>query len=122
MNQGRYWHVVRNEDFNKDNVRNHRVMNPVRNENDKSEIVNRPPDRQLIEKSTGKPVPEVKMQQETVKLPEKEIQKMNPPPQEIKRVEQNSPKVKEEVLVPKEEFHKQQSERTQEPKKDTDKK
>jgi hypothetical protein len=62
-------------------------------------------------------VPEVKMQNEMVKLPEKEIKKMNLPPQETKRVEQNSPRVKNEVLVPKEEFQKQQGEKKQEQKK-----
>lgn len=113
MNQNRYWHVVRSSDFTRDNIRDYRVMNPIRNQNDSREIVNRQPDRQIVEKTIGRPIPEVKMQRQTIKLPQRNIERMNLPQQENKRVEQNSPRVRKDVLVPKEEFRRQQSERNQ---------
>jgi Family of unknown function (DUF6600) len=106
----KYWHIVRTEDFTRDNIRDFRIKNPVKNENSK-EIIYKQPDRKSIEKLSGKPVNEVKMQHENVTLPPRQIQKMNLPPQEHQRVEQNSQRVRKEVLVPKEEFHRQQSER-----------
>ncbi|MEO8398734.1 MAG: DUF6600 domain-containing protein [Ignavibacteriaceae bacterium] len=108
-NQGRYWHVVRNSDFTNNNIREYRVMNPIRNENDNREVFNKLPDRQAIERTTGKPITVVKIQRENVKLPNRQIQKINLPPQEKEKVEQNAPRVKKDVLLPKEEFHKQQS-------------
>ena len=109
--QNRYWHVVRINDFTKDNIRNYRVQNPIKGELSEKEIINRPPDRHLIEKTINRPVPEVNMQHETVKLRDKEIKKLTLPPEEHKRVEQNTPRVKNEVLVPRDEFHRQQSEK-----------
>ncbi len=44
------------------------------------------------------------------------------PPQEDRRVEQNIPRVKKEVLVQPDEFHKQKGKTEQEPKKDERKK
>ncbi|MCW8809922.1 MAG: hypothetical protein OQJ93_02365 [Ignavibacteriaceae bacterium] len=105
--QDRFWHVVKRDDFTRDNIRDFRVMNPVRGEIDGKTIINKPPDRQLIEKTIGKPVPEVNMQHETVKLQNTEINRMNLPPGEHQRVEQQTPRVKKDVLVPREEFHQQ---------------
>jgi hypothetical protein len=105
--QDRYWHVVKRDDFTRDNIRDFRVLNPVRGEIDEKTIINKPPDRQLIEKTIGKPVPEVNMQHETVKLQNTEIKRMNLPPEEHQRVEQQTPRVKRDVLVPREEFHQQ---------------
>lgn len=113
-NQNLYWHVVRTTDFTRDNIRDYRVMNPIRNENDGREVINKAPDRQFVERSIGRPVPEVTMNRQTIKLPERQIQKMNLPQQENKRVEQNSPRVRKEVIVSREEFHKREGERNQE--------
>jgi hypothetical protein len=110
MNQNRYWHVVRAPDFTRDNIRDFRVMNPVRNETG-NEIFERQPERQFVERSVGKPIPEFNLNRESAKLPERNIEKMNLPQQENKRVEQNSPRVRKEVLIPREEFHKQEGQR-----------
>ncbi len=114
-NQNRYWHVVKSDDFTKDNIRDYRVTNLIRNENDGREILNRPPNRQLIERNIGRPIPEVKMQREPIKMRDRNIERMNLPQQENQRVEKNSPRVRRDVLVPRERFQKQQIERRQEP-------
>ncbi len=122
-NGSRYWHVVRHKDFTEDNINKYRIRNPDRNENGgRNEVKNKPPGRNVIERTSGRPVPEVRIQRETVKLPDKQIQRMDLPPQEKKRVEQNAPRVRNEVLVPPDKYRKQQSEQRQEPKKETRKK
>lgn len=112
MNQNRYWHVVRASDFTRDNIRDFRVTNPVRNDTG-NEIFERQPDRQFVERSVGKTVTEINLNRESAKLPERNIEKMNLPKEENKRVEQNSSRVKKEVLMPREEFHRQQKARNQ---------
>ncbi len=107
----RYWHVVRMNDFTKEDIHDFRVMHPLGNENDRRDIMSRPPDRNLVEKYTAKPVPELNIPHETVRLPEREFHKMNLPPMEHQRVEQHFPRIRREVLVPREEFHQHQIER-----------
>lgn len=113
-NENRHWFVVRHKDFTKDNIRDYRINNPVRNETEAGNIINTPPNKSEMEKYAGNPVNEFKMQKETIKLPEREIKKMNLPPQENKRVEENSPRVRKEVLVSREEYHKKHKEGNQE--------
>lgn len=122
-NENRYWHVVRVTDFTKDNIRDYRVTNITRDNNGGREVITRPPDRQFIERNIGKQIPEVRIQRQPVKLPEatvqrepvrvpaRKIERMNLPQQENRRVEQNSPRVRKEVLVPRDEFHRQQNEK-----------
>jgi hypothetical protein len=98
--------VIKINDFTRDNIRDYRVTNPVRGIIDEKEVANRPPEIRMIEKTSGMPVPEVKIHHLTVKLRETEIKKMNLSPQETKRLEQNSSRVKNEVLIPPEDFHK----------------
>jgi len=111
-NQNRFWHVVKASDFTRDNIRDYRISNPIRNENER-EIINRQPDRQFVEKNIGRTVQEVNVQREPVKLPERSIERMNLPKEENKRVEQNLPRVRKEVLMPRDEFHRQQNARNQ---------
>ena len=122
-NGKKYWHVVRHKDFTEDNIYKYRVSNPVRNnDGGRDGIINKPPGRNVIERTSGRPVPEVRIQHETVKLPKRQIQRMDLPPQEKKRVEQNAPRVRKDVLVPPDKFRKQQNEKRQVPKKDNRKK
>ena len=111
--QERYWHVVRMNDFTKDDIHNYRIVHPRGNEIGSGEILDRPPGRTLVEKYTAKPVPEVNIPHETVRLPQREFHKMNLPPVEHQRVEQHSPRVRSEVLVPRDEFHRHHSQITE---------
>lgn len=110
-NEDRHWHVVRQEDFTKDNIRNFNVTNPVRNASEIKRVANNQPTRNEIEQHLGKTVPEVSIQNQKVKLPQREIQRINLPQQENKRVEENSQRVKKEVILPREEFQKKPSEK-----------
>lgn len=111
-NQTRIWHVVRASDFTKDNIRNYTILNPVRNENGRN-VINQQPDRQFVEKNIGKNVQEVNIKREPVKINVRNVERMNLPKEEASRVEQNLPRVMKEVLIPRDEFHKQQSVRNQ---------
>jgi hypothetical protein len=99
--ESRHWHILRNQDFSEDNIRNYRIMTP-----EKGVLVGQNPVRQrtpegiAIEKAAGKTVPEQNLQHETVKLPEKEIKKMKLPPQEDKQGEQQAPVFKKKFLFP----------------------
>lgn len=105
----RYWHVVRMNDFTKDNIRDYTIRNPVRAQINENVIVNRPPDRQLIERNIGRPIPEVNIKHDTIRLNRTEIRRMNLPPEETHRVEQQAPRIRREVLVPREKFFRQRS-------------
>jgi hypothetical protein len=118
VNENRHWHVVKQKDFAEDNVRKYRVNIPVRNETGGRSIINTEPASNDIEKTAGRKITEVKVRNEAVKLTEREIKKMQLPPEEKKKVDQNTPRVKKEVLVPREEFHRKQSERKDDQKKD----
>jgi hypothetical protein len=109
--QGRYWHIVRRNDFTKENIRNYRVTNLIGNESGGREIIDRQPARQLVERSIGRSVPEVRIQRQIIKLPKRNIERMDLPQQEKTRVDQNTNRVRKEVLVPREEFQKQQKTR-----------
>jgi Family of unknown function (DUF6600) len=117
----RYWQVVRNDDFTKDDVGNYRVENPIRNEMGGRSVVNEPPSRSSIERITGSNVNEFKIHRETVRLPKREITKMDLPPAESRRVEQNSQRVSRSVLVPRERFHAQHQEARQRSRNDNSK-
>jgi hypothetical protein len=109
-----HWRVVKLRDFTRDNIRNYGVLNPparinelsTRRQNDRI-----PPSKSLVERSIGRNLPEAKAEHETIKLPPRQIQKMNLPQEENKRVEKNSQRVRNEVLVPRDKFHRQQKER-----------
>ncbi len=110
------WHVVRHKDFTEDNVREYRVVDPVRNETGGRDVLNKPPDREQIEKSSGGTIENIKIGRQTINLPERQINKMDLPPQEKTRVDQNSSRVKTEVLIPKDEFKKRQNDTSRESK------
>ena len=109
----RYWHIVKRNDFTKDNVSEYRVMNPGRNVTNENKYLNRPPDKEEIQRTTGRNVPEINIPKESVRLPNREIMKMKLPPVEHQRIQPHEEKVRKEVLVPKDNFEKQQHERRQ---------
>ena len=119
MNGNHYWHVVKHEDFTEDNIRNYRVSNPGRSQTETRGVMNRAPNKSEIETRVKKTITEYKFQPQTVKLPKRDIKRMTLPQQENNKVQQNLPRVKKEVLVPRDQFQKQQNERTQQqPQKD----
>ena len=109
-NENRHWRSVKSSDFTNDNIRAFRVNNQRVNESSfRKNVINKPPDRNGIEKVTGRKIVDINIQHEPVKLQKGEIHKMNLPQQENKRVEQHTERIKKEVLVPKEEFKRQKS-------------
>jgi hypothetical protein len=111
-NEYHYWHVVRHRDFTEDNLHNYLIVNPTRNEIGNREVIKAEPKKNEIERYANKPIPEIKIQRENITLPPRQIKKMNLPMEENRRVEQNAPRVRNEVLLSKEVFHKQYSERS----------
>ncbi len=112
-NQNRYWHVVKTKDFTNDNLHNVRVTNPTRNNSGsrKSTVERSAPTVQVIRNSTGRAVPEVKLQRQPVNVPKRKVEKVILPPPEAKKVEENSVRVKKEVLVPRDEYKKRETQR-----------
>jgi Family of unknown function (DUF6600) len=109
-NQDRYWHVVKSQDFTNDNVHNYRVeASTIRNNNgDRNSAERTPPSVQAIRNSTNKPVPEVKLQRQQIKLPRRNVERTVLPPQDEKKVEDNSARVRKNVLVPRDEYKKKE--------------
>ena len=107
MNENHHWHVVRHKDFTEDNIRSYTINNPIRNESGSRGITRTEPDKFEIQKYVNKPIQEVKLKHETVTLPPRQINKMNLPKEENKRVEQHTSHINREVLVPREEFVRQ---------------
>jgi hypothetical protein len=110
-NQNKYWHVVKSQNFTDDNVGNYRVENPIRNNNGSRNTTaeRTPPSVQAIRTSTGKPVPEVKIQHQRVILPKRTVEKVVLPTPEEKKVEENSARVRKNVLVPRDKYKKRES-------------
>jgi hypothetical protein len=108
-----YWNVVRQQDFTRDNIRDYRIVNPLRDEMGGRSVLNAPPDRSTIESATGGRINSVNIQRERVQLPPREIERMNLPPAESRKVEQRAPEVRRRDLVPREEYHNQHPERSQ---------
>ncbi len=111
-NQTKFWHIVKASDFTRVNIRDYRISTPIRNENSR-EIINHQPDKWFVEKNIGKAVQKVDLNRKSIKLPERNITKMILPKEENNKVEQNLPRIKKEVLMPRDEFHKQQNARNQ---------
>lgn len=99
-----YWEVVRKQDFDKENVGYYRVKNPVRNTMGGREVSNEPPDRTIIQTATGRSVNVVKLPRETVNAQKREIQRVKTPPGEEKEIEQHQERVKEKVLLPRDQY------------------
>jgi predicted small secreted protein len=110
MSDNHYWNVVRKQNFIRDDIRDYRVSNPIRNEAGGRGVINLPPNRSEIESATGGTVQQVTIQREPVKLPPREIDRMNLPPAESRKVEQKSSEVKQRDLIPRTEFHRQHPE------------
>ena len=110
----RYWDVVRIEDFDKEDVGTYRVENPLRNTMGGREVSHRPPIRKIIETTTGRSINPIRIQQENVKIQKRELMKINLPPTESQKIERNSPRIKEKVLVPRQQYREQQQQRKKE--------
>ena len=98
--ENNYWQVVRKKDFDKEDIWNYRVENPVRNEMGGRGVSNEPPDRSRIEASTGSRINEVKIQREDVGVKKREIMRMNLPPGEVKKVEKTLRRSGKKFLFP----------------------
>lgn len=103
----RFWHVVRSQNFTDENVNNFNVISQIRNETGIRNLsVNRKaPERERIAMDTGRTIPEIKLQNENLKLPERRIKRMNLPDQERTRVEQHAQQIRNKVLISRDEFH-----------------
>ena len=111
MNESRHWHVVKHKDFTQDNIRNYRVSNPIRNEDGSRGITTKAPSKTEIERNTGRTINEIRIRHEVVKTPKREIKKMDLPLQETKRVDQNTARVRKDVLVQPYKFTKPKNEK-----------
>ena len=118
MNKARYWHIVRNRDFTRDNVGFYRVQNPAFGANVSRDFIGRAPDRQVIERSTGKPVTVIRSERSRVKTSNRNFERMNLPQTEDRKVEQNTERVKKDVLVPRDQFRNRENEKKQQPQRD----
>jgi Family of unknown function (DUF6600) len=115
MNQRRYWHVVKMGDFTKDNVGFYRVGNPTVGASVSRDFMGRAPERQSIEKATGKPVRVITSHRSEVKSTNKRFERIELPQPERQKVEQNTERVKKEVLVPRDQFRNRENEKKQQP-------
>jgi hypothetical protein len=106
------WHVVRSRDFTEVNIHNYTIVNPpVKVRTNNVSIIRQQPGRDFIERSVGRNIPDLKTRQETVTLPKRQLQREVLPDQEKTKVNQNSARVKNNVLLKRDEFKRQQSER-----------
>ena len=106
------WHIVRSKDFTQVNVHNYFITNPpTRVRTGEVSMTRGEPGRRFIENSVGRNIPDLRAQQENVRLPKRQLQKMVLPDQERTRVNENSPRVRERVLIKRDEFKRQQSRR-----------
>jgi Family of unknown function (DUF6600) len=122
-NQKRYWHVVKREDFANDNIQNVRIANPARDNNgERSTVERRAPSVQAIRNSTGKSVPEIKLRRQPVNVQKRKVEKIILPPSETKKVEENSVRVKKEVLISRDQYRKKEVQKKEIQKKDEQKK
>ncbi len=111
-----YWNVVRQKDFTRDDIRDYRVSNPIRNEAGERGVISKPPGRREIKSVTGGGVNQVDIHREPVKLTPREIERMNLPPAESRKIEQKSTEVKRRDLVPRDEYRRQHPEKSKESK------
>ena len=103
----RYWHVVRDRYFTEDDLRNYTVTRTERIETPSGSYYKRPPDRNEIERNSGRKIDEVNVRSENVKLRRGEIKRIVLPPRENKNTEQGRSRVKKDVLVPRNEYQKE---------------
>lgn len=96
----KYWEVVRRQDFDKDNMGDFRVKNPVRNMEGGRGVITRPPEKTDIQTATGRNINQIKLPRETVVVQKREVERMKLPPPDQHRVEQNVQRIREKELVP----------------------
>jgi hypothetical protein len=92
------WDVVHARDFAGDNVGQYRLESSVVRPRDQHvQIINRFPDLKMIEKYTGRPVPNVKIPREPVKVGKQQLHKMQVPPADQQRSDQHQTEVEKNV-------------------------
>lgn len=96
----RYWNVVRRQDFDKENIDDVRVRNPIRNTMGGRGVTTEAPDRTAIQTATGKDIDKIKLSRETVKVQKREVERIKLPPPQQQKVEQNSQRIREKILLP----------------------
>jgi hypothetical protein len=105
-----YWHSVKVSDFTKDNIRDYRVIHPIRTESGDRIVNYKQPDRKLLEKNSGKSVSEINTSRDIlVNTTDRKIDKMRLPQPEKKRVDQYSSPVKNDLLSTRDVHQKQQT-------------
>lgn len=119
--ENHYWHIVRRKDFTRNDIQNYVVQNLVRNDMGGRNIENNPPSRSRIESSTGSRISEVKIPREDVRVQKREIKKMKLPPEEVRKVQQNTPLISQKVLVPRDRYREQHNQTMQKTRKDNSK-
>ncbi len=103
----RYWHVVRDRDFTRDDINNYTLSRTARIEAPAGNYNRRPPDRNRIERNSGIKIDDIHTRSENVRLPRREVKRIILPPQENKREEQSKSRVRKNILVPKNEYRKE---------------
>jgi hypothetical protein len=106
------WHVVRSRDFTEGNIHNY-ILNrpPARDRTDEISITRDAPGRTFVERSTGRNIPDMRTKKETIKFPKRQLQRMVLPDRERERVNENSSRVRERVLINRDEFRRQHPEK-----------
>ncbi len=107
----KYWNVVRRQDFDRENIADVRVENPVRNTMSGRGVTTEPPDRTAIQNATGRDIDKIRLSRETVRVQKREVERIKLPPPQQQRVEQNSPRVREKILLPPERRNERKNER-----------
>ena len=110
MNNRRYWHVVQNKHFTNDDLRNYYVKDVNADGRVTRNFTSRAPDREMIEKSTGRPVTEIRSQRSRTEKSNRNLERMDLPQPERKNVEQNSERIKKDVLVPRDKSQRDRNE------------
>ena len=96
-----FWITVNMGDFTRDRVGQFRIMHPrAREEREIRRGMDRPPDRNLIERYTHQPVRKVQIRREPIQMAHHQIHRMRLPDQEEQRVERYRQEVEHEALRP----------------------
>ena len=107
-----YWEVIRKKDFDQEDVGNYRVKNPIRNMINGNGFSYTSPAKNIIETSTGRNIEQIKLRREDVTIHKKEFTRIILPPAEVEKVERNSTRIMEEVLIPREKYNAEEQQRS----------
>ena len=110
----KYWNVVRKQDFDREDVGNYRVGNPVRNDmGGRSEVRNEPPDRMRLESSTGDRIKDVRIPHRKVEIQKRELSRLDLPPAEKRKVDNHAEQVRRNKLISRDRYREQHNKRSE---------